>query len=156
MQFRKEVQEQFKKAGWYPGRSVREKFDAIPRFHEFPQMAREFLYEYGDLDVPTLTQHAVGILNTKALLQGYYKIEEYLSSPAYYGNNLMTFPLADYPLDAACMECDAEGRIYIGGDFPGLISNHFIEGIEKVIMEDYSNTLKWDEEKSKWGKGDYE
>ena len=43
MKFRKEVEEQFKKAGWFEGRNISEKFDAIPRFNEFPDFVKEFL-----------------------------------------------------------------------------------------------------------------
>ena len=47
MQFKKEVQEQFKKAGWYPGRNVKEKFDSVPQFNEFPQIAKDFYMNMG-------------------------------------------------------------------------------------------------------------
>jgi SUKH-3 immunity protein len=153
MQFRKEVQEQFRKAGWYLGRSVKEKFDSIPRFNEFPQMAKDFLYEYGDLEVEVRGKYVTGILNTKALILGYYKINEYLDSKNYYGN-VFTFPLADYHLDSAAMECDAQGRIYMSSDGPNLMSNNFKEGIERVIMEDYSDAFWWDDEKQKWSQED--
>ena len=153
MQFREEVQEQFKKAGWYPGRNVKDKFDAIPRFNEFPQIAKDFLYEYGDLEVEMLSNNVVGIFNTKALPMGYYKIENYLDKPRYYGNKI-TFPLADYHLDCAAIECDAEGRIYVSSDGPNLMSEDFIEGIERVIMEDYSEAFWWDDENGKWSQDD--
>jgi hypothetical protein len=151
MQFRKEVQEQFKKAGWYLGRSVKEKFDAIPRFNEFPQIAKDFLYEYGDLEVEMLGNEVKGILTTKVEWLG--NIESYLSNEQYYGN-IMTFPLAYYDLDNAIMECDANGKIYISSDGPNLMSNNFKEGIERVIMEDYSNVFWWDDEKQKWSQED--
>jgi SUKH-3 immunity protein len=151
MQFRKEVQEQFKKAGWYIGRSVKEKFDAIPRFNEFPQIAKEFLYEYGDLEVEMLGNEVKGILKTKVEWLG--NIESYLSNKQYYGN-IITFPLAYYDLDNAAMECDASGKIYMSSDGPNLMSNNFKEGIERVIMEDYSNVFWWDDEKQKWSQED--
>lgn len=152
MKFKKEVQELFKKAGWYEGRSVKQKFDAIPRFQEFPDFLKEFLYEYGDLMIEThkyedddVTAH----LNTKSLLEGYFKINSYLDNPSPY-NNEMIFPIAYYHLDVTIMECDLEGKIYMSGDFPALISNNFKEGIEKVIMEDYSDTLQWNPKKKIW------
>lgn len=151
MQFRKEVQEQFRKAGWYLGRSVKEKFDAIPRFNEFPQMAKEFLYEYGDLEVEMLGTEVKGILRTKIEWLG--NIESYLAVEQYYGN-IMTFPLAYYDLDNAAIECDANGKIYMSSDGPNLMSINFIEGIERVIMEDYSDVFWWDDEKQKWSQED--
>ncbi len=30
------------------------------------------------------------------------------------------------------------------------MSNNFIEGIERVIMEDYSDVFWWDDENQKW------
>jgi SUKH-3 immunity protein len=151
MQFRKEVQEQFKKAGWYPGRSVKEKFDVVSRFNEFPSFAKDFLYEYGDLEVEMLGKHVTGILKTK--LEWLGDISLYLSSKQYYGN-ITTFPLAYYDLDNAAMECDAAGRIYMSSDGPNLMSDNFIEGIERVIMEDYSDVFWWDDENQKWSQED--
>ena len=78
-----------------------------------------------------------------------FKINSYLDSPSPYGN-ILTFPIAYYHLDVTIMECDAEGKIYMSGDFPALISTDFKEGIEKVIMEDYSDTLQWNPKKKIW------
>ena len=152
MKFKKEVQDLFKKAGWYEGRSIRQKFDAIPRFSEFPEFLKEFLYEYGDVELETYKENQndpTAILDFKALLKGYFKISEYLDKPSSYGN-ITTFPIAYYDLDVTVMECDAEGKIYMTGDFPALISTNFKEGIEKIIMEDYSNTLQWNPKKKIW------
>ena len=152
MRFRKEVQELFKKAGWYKGRREQAVFDAIPRFNEFPEFLKEFLYEYGNLEVEThkhSEDDVTACLNLKALVSGLYKVENYLDNPRYYGN-IQTFPIGDYHLDVTTLECDAEGKIYMSGDFPCLVSNDFIVGIEKVIMEDYSNTLEWNPKKKIW------
>ena len=138
MQFKKEVQNQFRKAGWYPGRNVKAIFDAIPRFNEFPEKAKEFLYEYGDLEVEMLDINVTGILRTKPAWLG--KIDSYLTNTRYYGN-IMTFPLGYYDLDNAMLECDAEGKIYMSGDGVTLVSNNFRAGIESVILEDYSDAL---------------
>ena len=151
MQFREEVQNQFKKAGWFPGRNVKERFDCIIGFEKFPQFAKDFLYEYGDLEIETLGEYVTGILNTRPEYLGI--IENYLSKPRYYGN-IITFPLGDYHIDSATMECDEEGKIYMSSDGPNRMSDDFIEGIERVIMEDYSNVFWWDEEKQEWSQED--
>jgi len=154
MKFKKEVEELLKKAGWYKGRNVKQKFDAIPRFQEFPTFLKEFLYEYGDLNIETYkhkNDRIVAHLDTKALLKGYFDIDAYLDTPSKF-NNIMTFPIGYYLLDTAVMECDMEGRIYMTSDFPALMSNDFKTGIQKVIMEDYSNTLEWNPEKKIWVK----
>jgi SUKH-3 immunity protein len=153
MQFRKEVQEQFKNAGWFPDRNVKETFDTISGFNEFPTIAKDFLYEYGDLEVEMLGKNVTGIFNTQSSLLKQYNIENYLNKKRYYGH-IISLPLAYYDLDNATIECDAEGKIYVSSDGPNLMSNNFIEGIERVIMEDYSEAYWWDDEKQKWSQED--
>jgi hypothetical protein len=147
--FKKEVQDQFKKAGWFEGRNVMQTFDKVKGFDKLPLFLKEFLYEYGDLEVKTLTTFSEGIMDFKALTKGIYPIENYINKNRYYGN-VFTFPIADYHLDSAALECDADGRVYLLGDFPCLPSNDFKTGIEKVIMEDFTDTLQWDSETKKW------
>lgn len=153
MQFKKEVQELFNKAGWYPGRNVQEKFDAIPRFDEFPQFVKDFLYEYGNLNVETRKadeSEVTAYLNLGALPSGYVNVEGYLDRNRGYGDQLKTFPIGYYLLDTAVLECDLEGNVYMSSDFPSHMANSFQEGIEKVILEDYSDTATWDAETKKW------
>jgi hypothetical protein len=153
MQFSNKVQEIFKKAGWYPGRNVQEKFDAVPRFNEFPEFVKEFLYEYGDLNVETSTgedSDVTGTLNLGALISGYFLIDDYLDENASFGIDLKTFPIGDYDLDNAAMECDLDGNIYMSSDFPNHMSSSFQEGIEKVILEDYQDAAVWDVETKQW------
>jgi SUKH-3 immunity protein len=150
--FKKEVQNLFKKAGWFEGRNIKPTLDKIKGFEKFPPFLQSFLYEYGDLKVETHKfdkNDVTAILNFRALKDGYFKIEEYLKSPAYYGKQF-TFPIAYYDLDNATLECDAEGRIYMSGDVPCLISDDFEKGIEKIIMEDYNDTLQWNPEINQW------
>lgn len=154
MKFKKEVQELFKKAGWYEGRNVKEVFDKVSRFNEYPELLKEFLYEYGDLKVETDTEFAKGILDFTVVSSGFYEIEESLDNPRYYGN-IITFPLADYHLDSASLECDSEGRVYMVGDFPTLMSEDFKTGIEKAIMEDYSDTKEWHPDVKEWKEEPY-
>ncbi len=52
-------------------------------------MAKEFLYEYGDMEITTYMRtpgDAKGVLSTKALLLGYFKIDMALDTLMYYGN----------------------------------------------------------------------
>ena len=158
MKFKKEVQLLFEKAGWHPGRNVKEKFDEIPRFEEFPDFVKDFLYEYGDLEVETYRypeDDVVGVINTKALLLGYFKIDKYLDEKSSFGEHIKTFPIAYYDLDNAGLECDIEGKVYMSSDFPNLMSDNFVEGIERVMMEDYSETVYWDKVEKAWVKDDF-
>jgi hypothetical protein len=89
------------------------------------------------------------------LTAGYYKINEYLTRERSYGDHLKTFPFGDYHLDAAAVECDADGKVYMTGDDPCLMADNFKEGIERIIMEDYSQMLVWNKKKKKWTADDY-
>ena len=108
MKFRKEVQEQFKKAGWYEGRNLQKRYDKINKFNKLPIFLKEFLYEYGGLLVETndLSNTFSGSLNLKRKL----KINSYLLKPSLEGN-VITFPVGYYqnPYDPGSVECDKTG-----------------------------------------------
>ena len=113
---------------------------------------RDFLYEYGDLEVETHKYNrneVTGILDFKAITKGIYNIENCLKKPIKFGD-IVTFPIAYYDLENASLLCDAEGRVYMVGDYECLVSNDFKTGIEKVIMEDYTDTLDWNPETKQW------
>jgi hypothetical protein len=147
--FRKEVQNIFETAGWHEGRNVARQFDKVKGFNKFPEFLKRFLYEYGNLEVYTLYPNAVSLLDFKAVAKGRYNLTDYLNKPRYYGN-VFTFPIAYYQMDEATLECDAEGRIYLSGEFPCLLSADFKTGIEKVILENYTGILHWDAEANDW------
>lgn len=148
MEFITDVENQFKKAGWFEGRSVKSKFDKISKIDQYPQFLKDFLYEYGDLIVPTSAKHAKGTLKLNSITSGFFN-ENSLINIQYYGN-IKTYAIGYYDLDNTTLECDETGKVYMSGDFPCLISDDFKKGIEKVIMEDYSNTLQWDDEMEQW------
>lgn len=153
MNFRKEVEDLFKKAGWTKGREVNQKYDSIPRFSEYPEFAKKFLYEYGDLIVETFKykpDDVTGTLDFKHILDENFNIGLDIDTKASFGHDLTTYPLAYYSLENAYLECDSNGVVYMNHDYPCIMSFDFKEGIEKVIMEDYSNTILWDEFKEKW------
>jgi len=152
MKFNSKVQKYFENVGWHEGRNIKSKFDKVKGFNKLPQFLKDFLYEYGDLEVETHKYNkndVTGIMNFKALTKGIYKLDGYLSKPRPYGN-VFTFPIAYYDLENASLECDADGKIYMVGDYECLVSNDFKTGIEKVIMEDYSDTLEWNPETKQW------
>jgi len=147
--FIKEVQDQFIKAGWYEGRNVKRNFDKIKNFNKIPVFLKDFLYEYGNLEVKTLIDNAAGLLDFKVVAKGRYSIANYLTTPRYYGN-VYTFPIAYYHLDFVDIECDSQGRVYLAGEFPCMVSNDFKTGIEKIVMEDYTDIFHWDPETNEW------
>ena len=152
MKFKKEVQELFKKAGWYEGRREKEVFDKIAGLNEYREFLKEFLYEYGNLKVETYKYNSTDVtayIDFTAIPRGFYSIENTLSKLRYYGN-IITFPMADYHLDSTTMECDSQGRVYMAGDYVCLVSEDFKIGVEKIIMEDYSDTKEWHPDVKEW------
>jgi hypothetical protein len=149
MKFRKEVQEQFKKAGWYEGRNLLKRYHKINKFNELPSFLQEFLCGYGGLLVETNDPNNTfsGTLNLKRKL----KIKSYLLRPSLEGN-VITFPIGYYqnPHDPGAVECDKTGAIYLIGEFPAKFETNFKEGIEKIMMEDHSDSLSWDEQNKVW------
>ena len=108
--FKKEVQKKFEEAGWFEGRNIKPAFEKLKGFEKFPDFLKEFLYEYGDLIVKTIPTFEGAVMNFKALNQGYFQVDKYLSKPAHYGGKY-TFPIAYYPLENSVLECDTEGYI---------------------------------------------
>lgn len=53
MKFQKNIQEQFIKARWYENRDVSSLYENsnILRYQNFPSLLKEFLSEYGNLEV---------------------------------------------------------------------------------------------------------
>lgn len=148
MKFIEEVQQRFAKAGWYEGRNIKEEFETLPRFDEFPDFLKEFLYEYGGLKVETATKYSKGILDlTKH--KSWVKDNALIDDSSYYGG-MKTFGIGDYHLDSAYCLCDEQGRVYMISNAPTIMSEDFVEGIEKVIMEDYSNTKEWHFHVKEW------
>lgn len=156
MKFKKEVQELFEKAGWYEGRNVKSVYKKISRFDEYPEFIKEFLYEYGNLKVKTETQFSEAFLDFRILPQQRYDLGSFLDFPrSDFGNELYTFPIAYYHLDVSLLQCDSKGKVYMAGDFPTLVSEDFKTGIEKVLMEDYSNTKEWHPDIQEWKEEQY-
>lgn len=156
MKFKKEVQEQFRKAGWYEGRNLKKKYDKINGFHELPDFLKEFLYEYGDLLVETNDPNNTftGTLNLKAVSRKRLKIKTYLQKPSLEGN-VLTFPVGFYQNThfLYTVECDKTGAIYLMGEFPAKFKTSFKKGIEKIILEDHSG-LDWDYQDQIWEEED--
>jgi hypothetical protein len=145
MQFIPEVQEEFRKAGWFPGRNVKKECDALPYFHKFPPFFQEFFYEYGGLVLKVASTNEYDVTATWdfSIL---FKWQDFFNERVGY----YSFPIADYDLDNATLQGDSEGNIYLTGDFETLMANDFKTGIEKAIMDDYTDALVWDKEIEKW------
>jgi len=150
MNFKEKVREQFTKAGWYEGRNIANENLKTKDFEKLPLFLQGFLNEYGNLKVNTALGDFSGLLDLTLYNEGNYLIEEFLNKAAWFGHYLTIFPIGHYREDNAMVACDISGRIYTDCDFPAHISDNLITGIEKVILEDYSDIRYWDEDVKEW------
>lgn len=142
MQFKKEVQELLEIAGWYKGRNLSSYYNALPRFNELPSFLKQFFYEYGNLKVETYKYEPDEVTAVLDLSSDWFKEKVSITDSSFFGGQKM-FAVGYYDLDNAVCECDKHGNVYIVGDAPIIISDNFQEGIERIIMEDYSDIKKW-------------
>jgi len=149
--FKNQVQDLFKKAGWKEGRNLKSKFDNLSRFSELPLFLKQFLYEYGDLQVHTFKSSPEEVTATLDLTlhKTWAKDNALIDESSYYGG-MKTFAIGYYDLDHAPCVCDEDGRVYVLSDAPTMISEVFKEGIEKIIMEDYENVKEWHFDVKEW------
>ncbi len=93
----------------------------------------------------------IGTLNLKEISKKRLKIKSYLEKPSL-KNNVLTFPVGFYQNshDNGIVECDQFGTIYLMGEFPIIVSKNFKNGIEKIIIEDYSDTFEWNPVNKTW------
>ena len=148
MKFKKEVQELFAKSGWYEGRNIKEEYDNLPRFDELPGFLKEFFYEYGGL-IETYKHQPNEVTGVLDLTSDWAKEKITVDDTFYYGGGKV-YGIGYYDLDNAVCYCNEEGRVFMISDAPTIMSEDFKEGVEKVIMEDYSNTKEWHFDAKEW------
>ena len=151
MKFEPHIQAQFKKAGWVEGKSQKAFYDALPKFETLPSFLKEFLYEYGNLEVETLPITPGGVTGTLDMTvhKEWAKINEFIEDGAEYNlGNLYAIGL--YEIDSAYFVCDDSGSIFKIGDVQTQISDNFKKGIIKIISEDYSDTKHWHPDVKEW------
>jgi hypothetical protein len=152
MKFIEKVQEQFKKAGWKEGRNVSEKYKNGLRMTEFPLFVRNFLKEYGDLTILDCKPQKSEVINKLRIdidYGGFEEEEDY----QYYLNKLgkPVYPFALIEPDGYRIACDADGKVYMLGDYTFLIANSLKEGIEILVQDDWSKGYQQlDEKTGKW------
>jgi SUKH-3 immunity protein len=151
MEFIKEVHQRFIEAGWKPQRNVLESYKAVYKFEEFPQFLKSFLKEYGDLTVLDCKPHKSDVVNELRLDVDYaadFDQEDYDYNVKLLGKPVYPFALA-YP-DGYRIACDADGKVYMLGDYTFLRADNFKEGIEKLLLDDWKGSLELNEKTGKW------
>jgi hypothetical protein len=151
MRFIPKVQDQFKKSGWFEGRNVKEKFVGKQGFDTFPMIVKEFLYEYGGLIVEDCKPYSSDVTTRLNIGLDFFTPESIANTLSYiYPFNKNLFTVGYFNPDHYMIKCDTEGKIYMVGDDYFLISDSFQTGIEKLLMDDWSEVLLWDANNKKW------
>jgi hypothetical protein len=153
MKFGEKIQKQFKKAGWFEERNIAATYENanILRYTDFPQFLKDFLKEYGNLEIEDCKNYQSNVTNVLKLgvaYAGYDKDEYYEQDFAVYGKIL--YPFGYFYPDGYMIACDETGNIYMLGDYTFLRSNNFKKGIEKLLFDDWSGSLEYDEENNVW------
>jgi hypothetical protein len=146
MEFKENVQEQFRKAGWFPERNIRSEFEGIKDFHSMPPHAQHFLISYGNLLIEECRPYESEVTNTLETDPKYVK-----------GIVWRGLPFADelyyvgyfYP-DHYVIYSDASGVVYMLGDYYFKINDDFVKGIENLMEDDWSNSLEWNPDTNEW------
>ena len=152
MEFTNKVQKQFKEAGWKSGRNVISEYD--PNFtNAIPDFLKEFLREYGNLEIEESKTQETKVINklfispkrigvSSSEVDGFKYVTEIILKELY--------EFAYFYPDNYYIACDEDGKVYMLGDYVFLRSDNFKEGIEKIVMDDWSGSLELDEETGEW------
>lgn len=156
MKFKEEVELLLKNAGWFENRDIKSEYDTLTGFDELPSFLKEFLYKYGNLKITThkYDPSEVNATLDLSIHKRLSKSNQLKRDGSFYSiPNLYT--IGYYDLDNASCVCDDEGQVYMLSDAPTLMSSDFKEGIEKILMEDYSNTKEWHYDVEEWKEDEY-
>lgn len=152
MNFTNKVQQQFTKAGWTEERNVLKIYDK-DFINKVPKFLKEFLKEYGNLEVEDIKSYKSDVVNIlqidsrHILLISEDKDELDYLFPII-GKEVYLF--AYFDPDGYYIGCDQEGRVYMIGDYVFLRSESFKEGLENIITDDWSNSLELNIDTGEW------
>ena len=114
MEFKKNIQEQFKKAGWYQGRNVKRLFESkIKNFEQLPIHVKEFHINYGNLLIEDCKPYKSDVINT--LNTDIQYVENIIEDRFPFSKRL--FRIGYYYPDHYMVFTDNEKNIYLVGDF---------------------------------------
>lgn len=154
MKFQENIQEQFIKAGWYENRDVSSLYENsnILRYQNFPSLLKEFLSEYGNLEVEdckTRQSRVRNLLQISLDYAGFEDDEDYDENFDISG--ILFYPFAYFFPDCYMVACDKNGKVYLLGEEIFLISKDLKSGIQNLLLDDYSQGyLAFDPKKKLW------
>ena len=153
MNFTDRVQEQFAEAGWIERRNILEKYDK-DFIKKAPKFLKEFLKEFGDLDVSDAKSYKSNVTNRLEIKNRHVLLISEDKNELDYlfpiiGKEIYLF--AFFHPDGYYIGCDSDGKIYMIGDYTFHIANSSEEGIEILIKDDWSKGyLQLDEDTGVW------
>jgi hypothetical protein len=158
MSFAKETQELLKAAGWYPGRNVSGQY-SLP-IDGYPSLIINFLNEYGNLTISG-KKHSFSDVVEKIEInpkhgEGEYEEEE--SDYSYYSSLIKRklFPMGFFLPDHYNICCDAEGRVYMIGEYGYCRGKTLYEGFDNILLGNWAKFFKLDEDTGQWWNRDGE
>ena len=151
MQFTDKIQQKFKEAGWRSHRDVSSKYNTTKKIDEFPQFLKDFLFEYGELTVSEVKKYESDITNKLIInpnLAEYKDDSLYAFYKTLFGKDI--YPFANFEPDGYRIGCDADGKVYMLGDYYFIIGDTFQKGIENLITDNWNESFEFDEETKEW------
>ncbi|SIQ27148.1 MULTISPECIES: SUKH-3 domain-containing protein [Chryseobacterium] len=147
MEFKKEVQKQFKKAGWFEGRNIENKLNQkIKNFYNLPSHLKDFFKSYGDLVIEDNKPYKSDVINTLNTKSEFVKDNETNELPF----NGTFYKVGYFYPDHYLVYTDVNGAIYLIGDGYYKMNDGFIAGIENIIEDNWGNSLEWNPETKQW------
>lgn len=152
MEFSNKAKELLRKAGWKEGRKIAVSDLKLP-YSDYPDKVITFLQEFGNLEGDCEKQEYTPVINEFSLFPNVpQKIligdNEYPYYQSIIGRKL--YPLGLYLPDGYYICCDADGRVYMIGEYCYYWGNSLYEGIERILLNNWRNSLQLDEKTSKW------
>ncbi|WP_170234786.1 SUKH-3 domain-containing protein [Chryseobacterium hagamense] len=141
MKFQENIQEQFIKAGWYENRDVSSLYENsnILRYENFPSLLKEFLSEYGNLEVEYCKSRQSQVRNLLQISLDYAGFEDDEDYDENFDiSGILFYPFAYFFPDCYMVACDKNGKVYLLGEEIFLISKDLKSGIQNLLLDDYS------------------
>lgn len=147
--FSDKVQNYFRTAGWTPGHNSLDTYKDLPVWEEIPAFLRTFLSVYGNLEIIQTDAETVPVrlsVTPNFLHKATESDHEHI--PGILGFDIFIF--ARQNPDGYYTGCDAEGNVYMLGDYYFLWASSLQEGIEKILTDNWKGVKQLDEDTTEW------
>jgi hypothetical protein len=142
MEFSSKAKELLKKAGWKEGRTISEEDFVLP-YNDYPAQVMSFLKEFDNLKIDCEKQDYTPVVN-KLLIGPEMEEEDLVGDNDYpYYQSIIgkkLYPLGLYMPDGYYICCDADGRVYMIGEYCYYWGNNLYEGIERILLNSWRSS----------------